>query len=283
VKNGLVATKAGTAAADRAAGSRVGAAAVALFWAVLFFGIIDLMVAITPSMFPEFTRYMALESSWGLLYTCLIPMPLLAWAVRPVGWVGPQVLAIAVCVLVAGIGGFALGQVFVAVFMVAASASFPRMWRPPPRWAVPRSDPSSAWRAVAAPVFWPVDAAVFFGIGMAAVHAWDVLGSVSTAEDDNTWGLMHGPMQAGFALAVPVAAGVAVLAMANAVGGWWFAVVPPAVSAIWFGVVSVRYPDLAGSAGEVGGVLAICWGGSVAALTWGTGWLRRRLASVATS
>jgi hypothetical protein len=58
-------------------------------------------------------------------------------------------------------------------------------------------------------VFWPVGAAVFFGLSMAAVHAWDVLGSVSHAEDDNTWGLMHVPMQAGFALAVPVAAGVA--------------------------------------------------------------------------
>ena len=52
VENGLVATKAKTAAAERAAAPRVGAAVVALFWAVLFFGIIDLMVAITPSVFP---------------------------------------------------------------------------------------------------------------------------------------------------------------------------------------------------------------------------------------
>ena len=276
-------TEAETVAADRAAGSRVGAAGVALFWAAPFFGIIDLMVAITPSVFPEFTDYMVLETSWGLLFTCLIPMPLLAWAVRPVGWVGPQVLAIAGCLLVAGVAGLALGQVFVAVIMVAGSVSFPRMWRPPPRWAVPRSDPSSAWRAVTAPLFWPVGAAVFAGVGMAAVHAWRVLDGVSNAEDDNTWGLMHGPMQAGFALAVPVAAGVAVLAMANALAGWWFAVIPPAVSAVWFGAVSVRYPDLVGSPGEVGGLLAICWGGSVAALTFGTGWLRRRRASAATS
>ena len=133
MEHGLVATEAETVAPDRAAGPREGAAVVALFWAVLFFGIIDLMVAITPSVFPEFTNYMVLETSWGLLYTCLIPMPLLAWAVRPVGWVGPQVLAIAACVLVAGVAGFAMGQVFVAVFMVASSVSFPRMWRPWPR------------------------------------------------------------------------------------------------------------------------------------------------------
>ena len=68
---------------------------------------------------------MVLETSWGLLYTCLIPMPLLAWAVRPVGWVGPQVLAIAGCVLVAGMAGFALGQAFVAVFTAAGLSVVP--------------------------------------------------------------------------------------------------------------------------------------------------------------
>jgi hypothetical protein len=48
--------------------------------------------------------------------------------------------------------------------------------------------------------------------------------------DDETWYLMHLPMQAGFALAVPVAAAVAVLALANGVAGWWFAVVLSAYS-----------------------------------------------------
>jgi hypothetical protein len=273
----VVATEAGTESVDRAAAARVGAALVALFWAVLFFGIIDLSVAIVPSEYPDFTEHMVFETSWGLLYTCMIPMPLIAWAVRPVGWVGPQLVAVAACVLVAGVAGAAMGQVFVA-FLVAGSVAFPRMWRPPPRWVVPWSA-ARAFRTAGRPVFWPVDVLVLLGLGAALAHAWDVLGT-STAEDENTLGLMHAPMHAAFALAVPVAAAIAVLAMAAAeahrVGGWWFAVVPAAASAVWFGVVSVRYPDLVGSLGVAGGVLAICWGGALPVLTWGAGWLRRR-------
>jgi hypothetical protein len=56
-------------------------------------------------------------------------------------------------------------------------------------------------------------------MGGALVHAWNVLdASRRGVRDDDTWYLMHLPMQAGFALAVPVAAAVAVLALAN--GGW---------------------------------------------------------------
>jgi hypothetical protein len=70
----------------------VGAVAVAAVWAVFFFGIIDLLVAIIPSDFPDFMPFVILETSWGLLYTFLLPVPLIAWAVRPVGWVGPRSL-----------------------------------------------------------------------------------------------------------------------------------------------------------------------------------------------
>ena len=50
-----------------------------------------------------------------MLFTALVPMPLIAWAVRPVGWVGPQVVAVAAGVMVAGIAAAAWGQVLVAV------------------------------------------------------------------------------------------------------------------------------------------------------------------------
>ena len=146
--------------------------------------------------------------------------------------------------LIAGVAAPARGQVFVA-FLVAASAAFPRMWRPWPRW--------SLIRLLAKPAFWPVDALVALAMGAALVHAWDVLDACarSGVKDDDTWYLMHLPMQAGFALAVPVAAAVAVLALANRVAGWWFAIVPPAGCAMWFGAVSVKYPELLGSLGEL--------------------------------
>jgi hypothetical protein len=239
-----------------------------LGWAFPFFGIIDFLVAIIPSEFPDFVRVVVLETSWGLLYAFLLPMPLIAWAVRPVGWVGPQIAGIAVAVLVAGLVAPAWGQVFVAV-LVAASVAFPRMWRPWPRWSLSRP--------FARPAFWPVTALVTLALAGALVHAWDILDAArSGVKDDDTWNLMHLPMQAGFALAVPVAAAVAVLALANDVAGWWFAIVPPAGCAMWFGGVSMKYPEVVGSLGELSGRLAAIWGFAVAIALWITGlWVAR--------
>lgn len=258
-----MAATAGLGTADRAAGSRVGAAAVAFMWAVFFFGIIDFMGGIIPAESPDLMEFVVVGTSWGLLYTFLIPIPLIAWAVRPARWVGPQVVGIAAAVLVAGVAAAAWDQVFVAL-LVAASASFPRMWPPWSRW--------SLRRPLVQPEFWPVDALVAAAMGAALIHAWDVLDAArSGMRDDITWSLMHLPMQAGFALAVPVAAAVAVLALANGVAGWWFAVVPPAGCAMWFGAVSLRYPEHLGSLGELAGQLAVAWGIAVAVALWITG------------
>jgi hypothetical protein len=258
-----VVTRGELGTADRAVASRVSAGVVAAMWAFFFFGIIDLLVAIVPSEFPDFMPFVVLETSWGLLFTFLLPMPLMAWAVRPAGWVGPQVVGIGSAVLLAGVAALAWGQVFVAL-LVAASAAFPAMWRPAPAW--------SLRRAVATPAFWPVDALVALGTGAALVHAWGVLDAArSGVRDDDTWYLMHLPMQAGFAIAVPVTAAVAVLALANGVTGWWFAVVPPAGCAVWFGAVSVKYPEVVGSLGERTGWFAAAWGIALAVTLWTTG------------
>ena len=234
---------------------------------MLFFGVIDLHVGIDPSQYPSFSQFVVVETSWGLLYSCLLPVPLIAWALRPVGWVGPQVVAVAGAVLVTGVAAAAWGQVFVS-FVVAASASFPRMWRPRPHWSM-QPAPHDA-RALAD------RCALGDRLGGAVWHAWDVLETArSGVSDDDTWGLMHLPMHAGFALAVPAAAAVALLAVAHGVSGWWFAIVPPAVSAVWFGVVCTRYPDLLGSLGETAGWLAIAWGTATAVAVWTTGfWIR---------
>ena len=212
---------------------------------------------------------MVLETSWGLLYTVLLPVPLLAWALRPAGWVGPQIVGIAAAVLAAGMAAAAWGQVFVA-FLVAASAAFPRMWRPQPKW--------SFRLALARPAFWPVDALVGLAVGAALVHVWEVVDAArSGVRDDETWYLMHLPMQAAFALAVPAAAMIGVLALANGVGGWWFAIVPPAGCAMWFGAVSIKYPDAVGSLGDRAGRFVLAWGCTVAVALWTTGFLTSRL------
>ena len=189
-----MAITAGTESADRAVGVRVGAVVVALWWAVPFFGIIDLLVGVIPSAFSDeydWTQVLVvLDKSWGLLFTVLVPVPLIAWAIRPTGWVGPQVVAVAAAVLVAGLAALAAGQIVVAL-LVAASAAFPRMWHPRPEW--------SLRRLVATPAFWPVDALVALAFGAALLQAWDVLDTARSGapDDDNTWGLMHLPMQGG--------------------------------------------------------------------------------------
>jgi hypothetical protein len=249
---------------DRGVGARLGAVLVALFWATLFFGIIDLSVV--PDHDLEFYEHYLLETGWGLLFTVLVPLPLLSWAVRPQGWNGPQLAAIALAVLLAGFVGLAPGQVFVAV-LVAGCGAFPRMWRPRPQWSV---------RRLARPAYWPLNALVAVGMGAALVYAWDMLDAArGGANDDNTNGLMHLPMQAAFGLAVAASAVVAVVSLANGVRGSWFGFVPAALSAVWFGVVARAYPDHLGSIGEVGGILAIGWGAGLLVAALGTGMLTR--------
>jgi hypothetical protein len=142
---------------------------------------------------------------------------------------------------VAGIAAAAWGQVLVAV-LIAACAGFPRMWRPRP---VLEPSPGHVR------TFWPVNALVVIGLAAARVHAWDILRTARTGvKDDDTWYLMHLPMDAGFALAVPAAAGMAVLAMANRMGNGWFPIVPPSASAVWFGVVCATHPDFQAASAE---------------------------------
>src|SRR5262245_37786502 len=74
----------------RAVGARAAAVAAALWWSVLFFGLIDLSVGIIPDEYPDFLDFVAVETSWGLLYTVLVPVPLIAWAIRPCQWAAPQ-------------------------------------------------------------------------------------------------------------------------------------------------------------------------------------------------
>ena len=255
--------------ADGAAGARVGAVFVALFWATVFFGIIDLSVV--PDKDVGFYEHYLLATGWGLLFTFLIPLPLLSWAIRPQAWNGPQVAAIAATVLLAGLVGLAPGQVAVTA-LVAGSAAFPHMWRPRPSWSVRR--------ALARPAYWPLDAMVAVGVGAALTYGWDMLAAArGSAPDDNTLGLMHLPMQAAFGLAIAASAVVAVLALANGVAGWWFAFVPATLSAAWFGVVARAYPDHLGSIGEVGGTLTIGWGAGLLMVALGTGALTRRTAA----
>jgi hypothetical protein len=68
---------------------------------------------------------------------------------------------------------------------------------------------------------------------------------------------------------------VAGLASAHGASGWWFAFVPPAGCAMWFGVVSARYPDRLASLGDSGASLAVRWGVLLLLVAWGLGFFLR--------
>jgi hypothetical protein len=242
--------------------ARVLAAVFSLLWAVLFFGIIDLLVV--PIQDDRFYEYYVVETGWGLLYTVLVPVPLIAWALHPQWLVhAQQVVAVGCAVLMTGALAPVPGQVFVGGLLAVGGAAI--WWSTERRlWPVRGLSVRGASRLLVVLVIASALAAV--------AYAWKVFEASRAGQpDDNTWGLMHLPMQAAFGVAVAASAAVAVLAGGAGVRGWRFAVLPSAASAVWFGVVCTVYPDHVGSLGKVGGMAAIGWGLALAALAWGTG------------
>ena len=63
--------------------------------------------------------------------------------------------------------------------------------------------------------------------------------------------------------------------MANRMASWWFAIVPPAASAVWFGVVCATHPDQLGSVGGAAGWYTAAWGIAIAVAVWATGYRTR--------
>ena len=261
---------AASGAARRAGADRTGAPAVArwmaaafgLLWAVLFFGIIDLIVV--PIQDDLFYEHYVVETGWGLLYTVLVAVPLIVWAVCP-RWLVlvQQVVAAGVAVLVLGLVALTVGQVFVGAVLAGAAVAF---WLSSDRRLWPPADLGlrGANRALLAMAGLSAIAAVWY--------AWKTLDASHTGQpDDNTWGLMHLPMQAGFGVTVAASAALAVAAGAVDAAGWRFASLPSACSAVWLGIVCIVYPHHVASLGEVGGMAAVCWGLAFTLLVWFVG------------
>jgi hypothetical protein len=229
--------------------ARVLAVASALFWGVLFFGIIDLSVVVMQDW--RFHEHYLLEAGWGLLYTGLVMLPLLVWAAVPRCVVLLQeVLAVAVAVFVTGLAALAPGQLVPAVFL-ALSALVPALLARLPL-SLPSVQPRRVHPLLASLVALALAGGVAYAVAM-------IRAAYAGVPDDNTWGLMHLPMQAALALALPAV--VAVVALAHAAGQprWRVGLAFPAITAAGLGAVSVAYPDHLGSLGLVGGAVCLAW------------------------
>ena len=93
----------------RRLGARWLAGFMAFFWAVVWYGLIDLSVGVQPDA--EFQKVYFLDLGWGLLFTVLLSVPLVGLAVRveapALVW---QVLVIGMAMVVTGLTAGYPGQ-----------------------------------------------------------------------------------------------------------------------------------------------------------------------------
>lgn len=223
---------------ERRIAARVVAAVAAVFWAVVWFGITDLLVVVLQD--GQFHEDYLFESGWGLLYLVLVAVPLVWLAVRPGEPVAlAQLGVVTSAVLVGALWRGSWPQTWNAVGLALTVTSVAWLGGGRlPQWR--RPDP-----ALSALALLGLPAAVAYGAPLVAN---------TTEVEDITNEVSHYPMQASLALAV-----VALVALAAVTAGRlpaWTA----ALTASWLGVESIVYPDLSASLGGTGGAVATAWG-----------------------
>lgn len=227
-----------TSGAARRLPTRALAAVLALVWGVLSFGVIDLLTVIDQT--PGFYDGFMVESGWGLLFVVMVAVPLVALVVRPEQPVLPaQVALVAVGVAAGALIGQQSRHLLVSVGLLATALVVG--WRGPlPSLRARRSTPLIVLAVVAlVPCLW---------------YALDIADDPSAQED--SLGFTHGPVQAALAIAVLL---VAVLVATTDAPGATLCAATVSVAVAWIGVESVVYPDLVGSLGVIGGVVAALW------------------------
>ncbi|MGZ4614034.1 MAG: hypothetical protein ACXV4A_00600 [Actinomycetes bacterium] len=235
---------------------RLVAIGAAIVWGFVFFGLIDLLVVIIQD--DRFYDFYLLETGWGLLYTLLVGVALIVFAFRPrSGVLLQQLLVVAAAVLVCAAVTPAVAQTVPALFLAGTAVAL-AVWSGLGLALVRGLSLRNVDRGMAALALVAAVAAVHYASEM-------IEASRAGAADDDTWGLMHLPMQAAFGLSVAGVATLSVLACAAASPGWETSALSAAVAAAWLGAVSVAYPGHLGSLGRTGGFAAVVWGGALAA------------------
>lgn len=231
--------------------ARVVALGSAGFWALPFFGLIDLAVPVAQT--PGFYVSYLLETGWGVLYTFLVATPFLTMAVRPLMTMPIiQVALVAACLAVTAVAAGSWLQLAPAALLLLSCYALARLARHrvgSPAVRLPRVDPVVA--AVAVVLLLP-----------ALPFAADMVDGYREGRpplDDDTWGIDHWPTQAALALAVAAVALTVAVGVRAHRSGSMVSAGSVAVAAAWFGFWSHTYPGHAGSAGEVGGIVLMVW------------------------
>jgi hypothetical protein len=217
----------------------------AAFWAVAFFGLIDLLVVVVND--PGWRGSYLLESGWGVIFTFLVAVPLAVYAVRPAvgaGVVVAQLLAVALAMVAAALWTGYLPQLVPAALVAGDGALVGALAGV--RYAAPPLDRALRMLVVAG------------AVGGGAFAA-SVVDGFPSPRPDITLGLDHLPMQASLGLVVITLGAVAAGAVGGRAAGWRVPVWTLVVSIGWVGSWSVVYPDLEGSMGRGLGAAAVAW------------------------
>ena len=233
-------------------GARLIAAASAVVWGLLFFGVIDLLVAVEHT--PGFYESYLLETGWGLLYTFLVALPLVCLTFSPrLSLPVTQVALVGGAVAVTAVASGSWGQLVPAGLLVLDAALITLLVRGQVR-------PRRGWRR---PTFDPVVAALGAVLAVpAVVYAVDMVAGYRDGRpptDDDTWGIDHWPMQAALALAVIAVAFAVAAGVRSRRTGTLVAASSVTLTAAWFGIACMVYPDHAGSVGRAWGALVTGW------------------------
>jgi hypothetical protein len=233
-------------------GARIWAWFAAVFWAVGFFGIIDLTMLFGVN--PAFHAVMGLETSWGVLFTFIVGGAFVALAARPLQpwpalvllWLSVAALLLA-SVLAEDAGPLAAAAMLLPMSLVPLLSRADR-----PDQAGGRLRPSGpilALALVGAPGWW-----VYATIAVERSLTPGVI-------DDTSWNLSHWPIQAALGLLLVMG----VLVMAFWPGGRTLIGTVCGSSAVVLGISWLLYPDSAGAVHSPWmATAAILWGLAVA-------------------
>jgi hypothetical protein len=238
---------------------------MAFFWAVVWYGLIDLSVGVQPDA--EFKKVYFLDLGWGLVFTVLLAMPLLSLAVRAEApalvW---QVLLIGMAMVVTGLTARYPGQSVLGFAMVIGTGAGIGYLAGVRLWA------AQAWRADVAMLFLTAIITPF-----TLTYASDVVTDWRTRPPEITVGMEHRPMQAALVISTALIALLASLAAKQASRGWRVCAYTVAITVGWLGLGSVTFPDLEASLGTSRGWAAVGWAALFLLATEGRGYRNRVL------
>jgi hypothetical protein len=233
-------------------GVRVAAIAAAAFWALLFYGLVDLLIDFSVADQALRDDVYLLAIGWGLLFSVLVPGAFVLFAALS----GPrvflhQLLVTAAAILLCGGLSLELGTLMPSLFLLGMTAGLAA--------AAGIDLRVTDWRFLRRGD-WTLMALALLAVVAGITYAAQMIHAVGYSPDDVTWGLKHLPMQAAFGVAIASCAAISTLAGAAEELGWRAASFPAGLSAAGFGVASVLHPDQTGSWGFIGGWAAVAWG-----------------------